>query len=115
MTKILITAGATRNPIDSMRCITANASGRTGVGIAERLAEYDVTLFGSPIACLRTTGVKKVIEFGMPCWLHFGLMLKIAMLWLFSAMVSLNSRRWLNLELLLRLTCGAGASAHLET
>ena len=53
MPKILITAGATRNPIDSMRYVSANASGRTGVLIAESLNEFDVLLLGSPIACLR--------------------------------------------------------------
>jgi phosphopantothenoylcysteine decarboxylase / phosphopantothenate---cysteine ligase len=55
-TPVLITAGATRNPIDSMRCITANASGRTGVWLAENLhadKTYQVHLLGSPMALLR--------------------------------------------------------------
>lgn len=52
---ILITAGATRNPIDSMRCITAHASGQTGVWLASEchLRQCPVTLLGSPIALLR--------------------------------------------------------------
>lgn len=49
---ILITAGATRNFIDSMRCITANASGKTGVALANRFATMncDVHILGSPLA-----------------------------------------------------------------
>ena len=47
---ILITAGATRNFIDSMRCITANASGKTGAWLAYQLP--NTTLIGSPSAKL---------------------------------------------------------------
>ena len=39
MRPVLITAGATRNPIDSMRHISANASGKTGAAIAAALRE----------------------------------------------------------------------------
>jgi wyosine [tRNA(Phe)-imidazoG37] synthetase (radical SAM superfamily) len=51
---VLVTAGATRNPVDSMRCITANSSGATGVGLARSLADdHPVHLLGSPQAALR--------------------------------------------------------------
>ena len=51
---ILITAGATRNPIDAMRYISANSSGQTGVWIAEQLhAQHSVHLLGSPEALSR--------------------------------------------------------------
>ena len=51
---ILITAGATRNPIDAMRYISANSSGQTGVWIAEQLYRHHaVHLMGSPEALLR--------------------------------------------------------------
>jgi len=54
MRAILITAGATRNPIDAMRYISANSTGRTGAWIASRLAGgADVTLLGSPEAISR--------------------------------------------------------------
>ena len=57
--KVLITAGATRNPIDSMRFISARASGRTGVGLAHALIRRgaDVFLLGSPEARLRGEGL----------------------------------------------------------
>lgn len=49
---VLITAGATRNPIDSMRVITANSSGQTGVWLASTLHHqgYVVDVLGSPRA-----------------------------------------------------------------
>ena len=49
---VLITAGATRNPIDSMRVITANSSGQTGVWLASALYNqgHPVDLLGSPRA-----------------------------------------------------------------
>jgi len=51
---VLITAGATRNPIDSMRCITANSSGGTGVAMGRALqADHSVHLLASPQAALR--------------------------------------------------------------
>ena len=51
---ILITAGATRNPIDAMRYISANSSGQTGVWMAEQLYRHrTVHLMGSPEALLR--------------------------------------------------------------
>ena len=65
-TPVLITAGATRNPIDSMRYITANASGRTGIWLAEKLhktGKFAVHLFGSPIALMRQKGNYTACEF----------------------------------------------------
>lgn len=51
---ILITAGATRNPIDAMRYISANSSGQTGAWLAEQLmADGAVHFMGSPEAQLR--------------------------------------------------------------
>ena len=53
---VLISAGATRNPIDAIRYISAFSTGRTGVAIAEALSETGpVTLLGSAEACLRAT------------------------------------------------------------
>lgn len=56
---VLITAGATRNPVDAIRVLTANASGRTGVAIARRLIDAGgrVHLLGSPLAVLRAVDV----------------------------------------------------------
>ncbi len=52
---ILITAGATRNPVDAMRFISARSSGRTGVRLAESLEGMgDIHLLGSPEALLRS-------------------------------------------------------------
>lgn len=48
---LLITAGATRNFLDSMRCITANASGKTGAILAAHFP-IQCTLLGSPSAIL---------------------------------------------------------------
>lgn len=55
MRPVLVTAGATRNPIDAMRYISANSSGRTSVAIARSLVDHGcgVHLLGSPEACLR--------------------------------------------------------------
>lgn len=52
---VLITAGATRNPIDSMRSITANSSGKTGVYLSQKLEAKGrrCTLFGSNLALLQ--------------------------------------------------------------
>ena len=58
-TPILITAGATRNPIDDMRFISAHASGRTGVWLAEKLhqsGDFNVQLLCSPIAETKKSG-----------------------------------------------------------
>ncbi len=54
MTPLLLTAGATRNPIDAIRYLSAHATGRTGVDLAARLAPtHTVHLLGSAEACLR--------------------------------------------------------------
>lgn len=61
----LVTAGATRNPIDAMRYLAAYSSGRTGVTVAHELAaDHAVTLLGSPEACLRTTSSLTTEGFG---------------------------------------------------
>ena len=55
MSSCLITAGATRNPIDAIRFITAHASGQTGIAVAGALAggAVPVHLLGSREALLR--------------------------------------------------------------
>ena len=55
MPRCVITAGATRNPIDAIRYLSAHASGRTGVSIARDLSDQglDVHLLGSAEALLR--------------------------------------------------------------
>ena len=54
MSAILITAGATRNPLDAIRYLSAFSSGSTGVGLARALSEdHTVHLLGSAEACLR--------------------------------------------------------------
>lgn len=61
---LLITAGATRNPIDSIRCITANASGKTGAFIANSLKNFtQTTLLGSNVALLHAPKGINLIEF----------------------------------------------------
>ena len=63
---ILITAGATRNPIDAVRYISANSSGRTGVYLANafRNKGCHVDLLGSPEACLRMDEGTHCVEYG---------------------------------------------------
>jgi phosphopantothenoylcysteine decarboxylase/phosphopantothenate--cysteine ligase len=55
MRRVLITAGATRNPIDAMRYISAFSSGTTGVWLGRELraAGLTVLLLGSAEARLR--------------------------------------------------------------
>jgi phosphopantothenoylcysteine decarboxylase/phosphopantothenate--cysteine ligase len=54
MRPALVTAGATRNPVDAIRYISAHATGTTGVALSSRLAgKFDVRLLGSAEACLR--------------------------------------------------------------
>ena len=62
---ILITAGATRNPIDSMRSLTANSSGATGVHLSQRLQNHGriVTLMGSNVALLQPDCTSPHMEF----------------------------------------------------
>lgn len=61
---VLITAGATRNPVDAVRVLTANASGRTGalVGAALEAAGHEVLVLGSPEARLRAEGAGLAAE-----------------------------------------------------
>lgn len=56
---VAITAGATRNPIDAVRYISATSSGRTGVAVANGLMERGVAvwLLASPEARLRAPDV----------------------------------------------------------
>jgi len=64
MPSILITAGATKNPLDAIRYISAHSSGRTGVSLAEALSKKStVTLLGSTEACLRAPNSLDTIEF----------------------------------------------------
>lgn len=56
MRPLLVTAGATRNPIDAMRYLSAHSSGQTGATLAAA-AGAGVTLLGSPEARLRAPGV----------------------------------------------------------
>ncbi|NOY26453.1 MAG: hypothetical protein GXP62_11325 [Oligoflexia bacterium] len=55
MRPVLVTAGATRNPVDAIRYLSAHSSGRTGGRIASTLAlaGLDVTMLASPEAWLR--------------------------------------------------------------
>ena len=60
---VLITAGATRNPLDAIRYISAASTGRTGVHLAEQLAPHaDVTLLASPEAALRAQATGAAIR-----------------------------------------------------
>lgn len=63
---VLITAGATRNPLDSMRVITANSSGSTGVYLANALLAHDldITVMGSPRALAILPETISGMEFG---------------------------------------------------
>ena len=63
MRPILITAGATRNPLDAIRYLSAFSSGSTGVGLAGALRDHDVTLLGSAEACLRAGEGLRTEEF----------------------------------------------------
>ena len=64
MRPILITAGATRNPLDAIRYLSAFSSGGTGVGLARSLsAHHPVTLLGSAEACLRAGDALQTEEF----------------------------------------------------
>ena len=55
MRPLLVTCGATRNPVDAIRYLSAFSSGRTGVAIARQRARAGgrVHLLGSPEAALR--------------------------------------------------------------
>lgn len=54
MNRIIITAGATRNPIDAIRYLSAHATGTTGTELLNRLLSWqDVDFLGSAEAILR--------------------------------------------------------------
>jgi phosphopantothenoylcysteine synthetase/decarboxylase len=60
----LVTAGATRNPVDPMRYLSARSTGATGIAIARALVRaFDVLLLGSAEACLRAPDLRTE-EFG---------------------------------------------------
>jgi phosphopantothenate---cysteine ligase (CTP) len=63
---ILVTAGATRNPIDAIRYLSAQSSGKTGASLASMIAERGGRVFvlGSPEACLRMPNTVKMASFG---------------------------------------------------
>lgn len=54
MADVLITCGATRNPVDAIRYLSAHATGRTGIQLARALRDrHAVHLLGSLEATLR--------------------------------------------------------------
>ncbi len=54
MRPLLLTAGATRNPVDTIRYLSASASGRTALDLARRLRGHvPIHVLGSTEACLR--------------------------------------------------------------
>lgn len=54
MRPALVTAGATRNPVDAIRYLSAGATGTTGIHLASHLSSvFATTLLGSGEACLR--------------------------------------------------------------
>ena len=64
MHALLITAGATHNPIDSMRSITAYASGKTGAWFAQNLyQDYSITFLGSSLAIANNTAPVQTVHY----------------------------------------------------
>lgn len=60
-----MTAGATRNPVDAIRYLSANATGSTALALARLLREaHPVRILGSAEACLRGGGEFPTEEFG---------------------------------------------------
>lgn len=66
MRPVLLTAGATRNPVDAIRYLSAHASGRTGLQVAAglRARGASVHLLGSAEAALRAPADLSVETFG---------------------------------------------------
>ncbi len=68
MPVVIVTAGATRNPIDAMRYISARSAGTTGIGLARDLTARGarVILLGSRETLLhvRPGDVEKQVEYG---------------------------------------------------
>jgi phosphopantothenoylcysteine decarboxylase/phosphopantothenate--cysteine ligase len=64
MRPVLLTAGATRNPVDAIRYLSAHATGRTAIDLAARLrGSHAVHLLGSAEAVLRAPHGLSVEEF----------------------------------------------------
>lgn len=54
LTPALFTGGATRNPVDAIRYLSAHATGRTAIALARAVkTTHDVHFLGSTEACLR--------------------------------------------------------------
>ncbi len=66
MRPVLVTAGATRNPVDAIRYLSAASTGRTGLTVAEGLAErgHWVHVLASEEAALRAAEARSVEVFG---------------------------------------------------
>jgi phosphopantothenoylcysteine decarboxylase/phosphopantothenate--cysteine ligase len=60
--RVLVTAGPTREPIDPVRYLSNESSGRMGFAIAHaaRRAGHSVTLVAGPVALLTPPGVRRV-------------------------------------------------------
>jgi phosphopantothenoylcysteine decarboxylase/phosphopantothenate--cysteine ligase len=60
--RVLVTAGGTREPIDSVRFIGNRSSGRMGVALAERAARRgaDVTLVAANVSLPAAPGVRRI-------------------------------------------------------
>jgi phosphopantothenoylcysteine decarboxylase/phosphopantothenate--cysteine ligase len=64
MRPLLLTAGATRNPVDAIRYLSAHATGRTAIDLASRLrGEFATHILGSAEACLRAPAGLSTEEF----------------------------------------------------
>lgn len=61
MRPVLVTGGATRNPVDAIRYLSARSTGRTAVALATRLQAH---LLGSAEACLRAPPGLSAEEYG---------------------------------------------------
>jgi phosphopantothenoylcysteine synthetase/decarboxylase len=62
---VLVTAGATRNPVDAIRYLSARSTGATGSALAARLSRScDTTLLGSAEALLRAAPGPSPEEYG---------------------------------------------------
>jgi phosphopantothenoylcysteine decarboxylase/phosphopantothenate--cysteine ligase len=77
--RVLVTAGGTREPIDSVRFIGNRSSGRMGVALAARAAARgaDVTLIGANLAVapppgIQVVGVETAAELRDACLERFG-------------------------------------------
>lgn len=63
MPPALVTAGATRNPVDAIRYLSAGATGTTGIRVARELsAVFPTTLLGSEEASLRAAAFAPEVD-----------------------------------------------------